>query len=225
FLGPQYWDFNESQTPSQNTAPDCMSIDLSPPLPTPTNDQPPAQQQPVPQQQGTTTRSGRTIRPPGEWWKANTRHQGETQDEPQSERPSNIGSDASTDYDDDHPMPDAPALDESTSSAATESTLLVEGLAFSATLIPEPKSYQQAKASAEWTDWRKAMDEELQSLKDNQVWKVVPKPTNRKIVDCKWVYKVKTDANGNLERYKARLVARGFTQVPGQDFDRSEERR
>jgi hypothetical protein len=63
------------------------------------------------------------------------------------------------------------------------------------------------------------MDEELQSLKENQVWEVVPKPTNRKIVDCKWVYKVKTDANGNLERYKARLVARGFTQVPGQDFD------
>src|SRR5690606_40210422 len=108
FLGPQYWDFNESQTPSQNTAPDCMSIDLSPPLPTPTNDQPPAQQQPVPQQQGTTTRSGRTIRPPGEWWKADTRHQGETQDEPQSEPPSNIGHDASTNYDDDHPMPDAP---------------------------------------------------------------------------------------------------------------------
>src|SRR5690606_3011005 len=70
------------------------------------------QQQPVPQQQGTTTRSGRTIRPPGEWWKADTRHQGETQDEPQSEPPSNIDPDASNDYDDNHPMPDAPALDD-----------------------------------------------------------------------------------------------------------------
>src|SRR5690606_22323231 len=88
-----------------------------------------------------------------------------------------------------------------------------------ATLIPEPKSYHQAKSSAEWKEWQKAMDEELQSLKENQVWEVVPKPANRKIVDCKWVYKVKTDANGYLERYKARLVARGFTQVPGQDFD------
>src|SRR5690606_30468664 len=67
FLGPQYWDFNESQSPPQNTAPDRMSIDPSHPPSTPTNDHPPAQQQPVPQQQGTTTRSGRTIRPPGEW--------------------------------------------------------------------------------------------------------------------------------------------------------------
>jgi hypothetical protein len=63
------------------------------------------------------------------------------------------------------------------------------------------------------------MQEELDSLKENNVWDVVPAPAHRKVVTCKWVYKIKTDAAGNLERYKARLVARGFSQIPGQDFD------
>lgn len=83
----------------------------------------------------------------------------------------------------------------------------------------EPTSYRQAERSPDWLEWRKAMDEELESLKENEVWDVVPRPANRKIVDSKWVYKIKTDANGNIDRYKARLVARGFTQQPGVDYD------
>ncbi len=205
FLGPDYWDYQNndiSQSSSQNTPEPDQHIEpeTSPPT-TPTTPAPSPQQQIV-------TRSGRTVRPPREWWVVNQGHQEETRDTPRSNAP--------PDLDGDEPMPDAPALNESTS---TESTLFVEGLALSASIIPEPKSFQQAKASTEWPEWRKAMDEELRSLQENEVWQVVPKPPNRKIVDSKWVYKVKTDADGNLERYKARLVARGFTQVPGQDFD------
>ena len=47
----------------------------------------------------------------------------------------------------------------------------------------------------------------------------VDRPTNRSIVSCKWVYKVKQNADGSIEHYKARLVARGFSQRPGFDFD------
>ena len=85
--------------------------------------------------------------------------------------------------------------------------------------IPEPKTYRQARASEHWPEWKMAMESELQSLKENDVWEVVDQPPHRKIVDCRWVYKVKAKPNGELERFKARLVAKGFSQVQGQDYD------
>jgi hypothetical protein len=92
-----------------------------------------------------------------------------------------------------------------------------EGSFLAAILIDEPSSYRQAKSSPEWSDWKKAMEEELESLKENDVWTVVPRPTNRKIVDSRWVYKTKSDAKGEITRYKARLVAKGFSQINGPD--------
>jgi hypothetical protein len=86
-------------------------------------------------------------------------------------------------------------------------------------LIDEPKSYRQAKVSPQWSDWKKAMDDELKSLKDNDVWDVIPKPVGRKIVASRWVFKAKGNAQGEVERYKARLVAKGFSQIFGQDYD------
>jgi len=74
-------------------------------------------------------------------------------------------------------------------------------------LVEEPKSYQQAKASPQWSDWKKAMDDELQSLKENNVWDVIPKPKGRNIVASTWVYKAKGNAQGEVEQDKARLVA------------------
>jgi len=85
--------------------------------------------------------------------------------------------------------------------------------------VEEPKSYQQAKVSPQWSDWKKAMDEELGSLKENDVWDVIPKPAGRKNVASRWVYKAKGNAQGEVEQYKARLVARGFSQILGQDYD------
>jgi len=85
--------------------------------------------------------------------------------------------------------------------------------------VQEPSSYTEAMKSPEKEHWVKAMQEELDSLKQNEVWEIVPTPTDRKLVGCRWVFKIKTDAQGNLTRYKARLVAKGYSQVKGIDYD------
>jgi Reverse transcriptase (RNA-dependent DNA polymerase) len=59
--------------------------------------------------------------------------------------------------------------------------------------------------------WRKAIEEEMTTLRQNQTWELMPKPEGVKPISCKWVYKVKTRADSSIERYKARLVARGFS--------------
>ncbi|GKV08051.1 hypothetical protein SLEP1_g19738 [Rubroshorea leprosula] len=82
--------------------------------------------------------------------------------------------------------------------------------------VIEPENYEEAAQSIEW---RKAMEEEIKALKQNQTWELVPKPNDVKPVSCKWVYKVKTRPDGKIERYKARLVARGFSQQYGIDYD------
>ena len=59
----------------------------------------------------------------------------------------------------------------------------------------------------------------MKSLKDNDVWDLVPLPAGRKTVGSKWVYKIKTGSDGLIQRYKARLVAQGYTQKFGTDYD------
>lgn len=66
---------------------------------------------------------------------------------------------------------------------------------------------------------KKAMKNEMQSLNCNDTWKFMPLPKDRKAIKSKWVFKVKIDANGQISTYKARLVAIGFSQRPGIDFD------
>ena len=63
------------------------------------------------------------------------------------------------------------------------------------------------------------METEMTSLRENHVWDLVNLPVGKKTVESKWVYKVKTGADGSVQRYKARLVAQGFTQQYGTDFD------
>ena len=83
----------------------------------------------------------------------------------------------------------------------------------------EPTSFEEATTGPDSSKWRQAMETEMRSLKDNDVWELMELPAERKAVGSKWVYKVKTGADGSVERYKARLVAQGFTQKYGTDYD------
>ena len=85
--------------------------------------------------------------------------------------------------------------------------------------VQEPSSYTEAMKSPEKEQWVKAIQEELNSLKRNEVWEFVPTPKDRKLVGCRWVFRIKTDAQGNLVHYKARVVAKGYSQIKGIDYD------
>ncbi|KAH9762947.1 hypothetical protein KPL70_001004 [Citrus sinensis] len=84
----------------------------------------------------------------------------------------------------------------------------------------EPVSYNQAMGSKVREKWLDAMNEEIISLKKNRTWILVKKPQNKRLVSCKWTYKIK-EGTVDVEppRYKARLVAKGFTQKHGVDFN------
>ncbi|KRY45203.1 Retrovirus-related Pol polyprotein from transposon TNT 1-94, partial [Trichinella britovi] len=77
-------------------------------------------------------------------------------------------------------------------------------------------SFHEAMQSVDAADWRKAMEEELHSLEENSVWALVD---GKKVLDSRWVLRIKTKADGSVARYKARLVAKGYMQRPGIDYD------
>ena len=81
--------------------------------------------------------------------------------------------------------------------------------------IHEPSSYAQARTIKEWCD---AMGIEITALEDNKTWIVCSLPAGKKAVGCKWVFKIKLNADGTLEQYKAHLVAKGYTQQEGLDY-------
>ena len=84
----------------------------------------------------------------------------------------------------------------------------------------EPMTFQEAINSSKKNEWNGAMKEEMTSLKKNHTWEVVDQPPGQKLVSCKWLYKIKEGIEGvQKPRYKARLVARGFTQRAGIDYN------
>ena len=72
---------------------------------------------------------------------------------------------------------------------------------------------------AEWKEWKDSMIEEYQSIMKNDVWDVVPRPKGKSVVTSKWIYKIKHAADGRIEKYKARFVARGFSRKEGIDYE------
>ena len=82
----------------------------------------------------------------------------------------------------------------------------------------EPKSYDDAKDDPKWVA---AMKEEYLALIRNCTWELVKRPKDIQPITCKWVFKLKKKADGTIDRYKARLVARGFSQEYGQDYDQT----
>ncbi|KAG9442738.1 hypothetical protein H6P81_018592 [Aristolochia fimbriata] len=84
------------------------------------------------------------------------------------------------------------------------------------TSLVEPRKVEEALKDEFWI---RATQEELEQFKRNEVWTLVPRPTNINVIGTKWVFKNKTDEEGNIIRNKARLVAQGYTQVEGIDVD------
>ena len=83
----------------------------------------------------------------------------------------------------------------------------------------DPLTHKAAMKSPFAAEWAQVEREELESLLARNVWKLVPRPHNANIITKKWVYKTKEDSEGRAIRYKARLVARGFTQIEGIDYE------
>ncbi|KAK9911087.1 hypothetical protein M0R45_035010 [Rubus argutus] len=79
----------------------------------------------------------------------------------------------------------------------------------------EPQSFEEANNHDEW---KQAMVDELCALDENKTWSVVRLPKGKKAVGSRWIYKTKFHSDGTVERHKARLVARGFTQTYGVDY-------
>ncbi|GJS06528.1 retrotransposon protein, putative, ty1-copia subclass [Tanacetum coccineum] len=84
--------------------------------------------------------------------------------------------------------------------------------------LGEPANYKAALLHPESNKWLNAMNVEMQSMRDNEVWELVDLPPNGKTVGHKWLFKKKIDMDGAVHTYKACLVAKGFTQTPGIDY-------
>lgn len=79
----------------------------------------------------------------------------------------------------------------------------------------DPTSYEEAEMSQKW---RKAMDQEICSIKKNQTWTLTQLPAEGKCIGVKWIYKTKLNESGEIDKHKARLVAKGYSQKQGIDY-------
>ena len=82
----------------------------------------------------------------------------------------------------------------------------------------DPETYNEALSSSDRDKWQEAMQTELQCLQETKTWNLVERPSQKNVIPGKWVYKVKTKADGSIEKYKARYVAKNFKQIEGIDY-------
>lgn len=170
------------------TAPPTPAIPDAAP---PTPDLPPADPvERVPSPPLALRREPRIRKPPGEWWKV---------------KPSN-------------PAPsipdDSPSEDELNIMDNDLEQVQFAGLASGA----DPRTYAQAMRCPDGNRWRKAAEEEYFMHMENRTWELVKLPPGKKAIGSGWVFKVKRNPDGSVERYKGRLVAKGYSQRPGQDY-------
>ncbi|XP_014273595.1 uncharacterized protein [Halyomorpha halys] len=86
-------------------------------------------------------------------------------------------------------------------------------------IAEQDMSVNKALQSSECDLWKQAMKEELSSLAENDTWELVELPEGKKVIANRWVLKVKRKPNGEVERYKVRLVAKGYAQKQRVDFE------
>ena len=81
--------------------------------------------------------------------------------------------------------------------------------------VCEPADFEEAKLDQ---NWLAAMKEELLMIKRNNTWELVDRPQNRNVIGVKWVYRTKLNADGSINKLKARLVVKGYAQIFGVDY-------
>ena len=83
----------------------------------------------------------------------------------------------------------------------------------------DPRSYAEAMACPDAAEWEMACEAEKRAFEHMGVYEVVPRPKGRKVVGSRWVFRIKRGPDGTVLKYKARIVAQGFTQIEGVDYD------
>jgi hypothetical protein len=82
--------------------------------------------------------------------------------------------------------------------------------------VVEPITYEKAKDHKEW---KNAMNEEYESIMKSETWELTKLPGNKVLIGCKWLYKTKFNVDGSVDKYKARIVANGYSQKEGIDYE------
>ena len=163
------------------------------PSPEPADNRPIALRKPV-----------RNCQPPGEYWKVKPTAQAPVPQPQQFEA---------------GPYRDpTPAYDEEQSDSDNEDDDQDDEYANRTHLDILPKTYKQAVSTLEFLQWQEAMHEEMNAHLINRTWDIVDLPPGKKAIGSKWVYTLKHLADGSIERFKARIVALGFSQRPGFDY-------
>ena len=79
-------------------------------------------------------------------------------------------------------------------------------------------SVKEAKDGSDWGKWKEGMDAEISQLTKQGTFKLVDLPSDQQAIVSKWVYRIKCDHNGTITKHKARLMAKGCSQIPKIDF-------
>jgi hypothetical protein len=82
-------------------------------------------------------------------------------------------------------------------------------------VVCKPADFEEAKMDQNWIV---AMKEELFMIERNKTWELVDQPQNRKVIGVKWVYRTKLNADGSINKHKARLVVKGYAQIFSVDY-------
>ena len=85
-------------------------------------------------------------------------------------------------------------------------------------LESEPQTFQEAVSSSEGPQWKEAIKSEIDSIMQNHTWELVELPKGCKPLGSKWIFKRKMKADGSIDKYKARLVIKGYKQREGLDY-------
>ena len=217
---PALFDISPPHSPPSSPAPSFASpaSDLSSPVPS--IDSPVSAPAPP-------ARPARNRRPPGEWYKVQSTPTGT---EPSTFYATIAPATALFSYFSCPPTPHSPVpltlSHASTLPFAYYSTLLQfssthEAYCFANVVLPTgatPRTHDQALASVDRRHWRFALDSEYEQLVDAQTWELVPRSEAPNVISGKWVFKIKKNSDGSIDRYKARWVARGFSQKHDIDY-------